>query len=91
MKTPHAASQAALFPLMKAELEIQPLSHHPTHPLTQLGIAGRYRPPAGLLGAVGDALLGHRIAEAAIRNFVTDLAGRVMHIEARPASPEMKS
>lgn len=73
-----AANQAALFPLMRGELEIEALNHDPKHPLTQLSILGRYRPPASLLGSVGDAVLGHRIAEAAVRNFITELAARLV-------------
>ena len=72
-----AASQAALFPQMSGYLEVSPLSLNPEHPLTQIGIRGEYDPPAGLLGDLGDGALGHRIAEAAIRNFVLDLAERL--------------
>jgi hypothetical protein len=88
----HAANQAALFPLMKGELEIEPLSHSPDRPLTQLSIMCRYRPPAGLLGGLGDALLGHRIAEAAVRNFVMDLAARLAPTDVRPLrAPEVEA
>lgn len=70
-----AASEASLFPSMDAELEITALSDRP--PLTQLSILGRYRPPAGVFGAIGDAMLGHRVAEAAVRHFIVDLAARL--------------
>jgi hypothetical protein len=72
-----AASQAALFPTLEAELEIAPLSDDPAHPMTQISILGRYRPPVGPFGAIGDAVIGHRIAEATVRNFVRDLATRL--------------
>jgi hypothetical protein len=71
----HAKEQAGLFPSMDAELEITPLADE--QPLAQIGLLGRYRPPAGLLGAVGDATLMHRVAEASVRHFVTDLAVRL--------------
>jgi hypothetical protein len=71
----HAKDQAGLFPAMDAELEITPLSDEP--PLTQIGLKGFYRPPLGPLGAVGDALLMHRVAEASVRHFVSDLAVRL--------------
>ena len=70
-----AASKASLFPSMDAELEITALSDRP--PLTQISILGRYRPPAGVFGAVGDAMLGYRVAEAAVRHFLVDLAARL--------------
>ena len=71
----HAASQTALFPSMDAELEIVPLSHNP--PRSQIGLLGRYRPPIGVFGAIGDAMLGHRIAEATVRRFVMELSSRL--------------
>ena len=70
-----AKDQAGLFPAMHADLEIVALGDNP--PLTQIGLMGRYRPPAGLLGAAGDALLMHRVAEASVRRFVTELASRL--------------
>lgn len=69
-----AASQAAIFPSLDGLLEITPLNVEPLHPLTQIGIIGHYRPPLSIVGRIGDAVLGHRIAEAAIRNFVLELA-----------------
>jgi len=71
----HAVSQAALFPSMDAELEIAPLSLEP--PRTQIAIHGRYRPPIGVFGAIGDAMLGHRVAEASVRSFIGEIARRL--------------
>lgn len=71
----HAANQRSLFPSMQAELEVVPLSDVP--PYSQLGILGTYRPPAALVGRMGDAVLGHRIAQAAVRRFISDLAERL--------------
>ena len=71
----HAKDQAGLFPAMDAEFEI--ISLDDEKPLTQIGLVGHYRPPVGLLGAVGDAMLMHRVAEASVRHFVSDLAVRL--------------
>jgi hypothetical protein len=67
------ASAAVLFPAMEATLSVYPLS--PTE--TQLDFHGRYRPPLGALGQALDALVGHRIAEAAVLRFVQDVAARL--------------
>ncbi len=63
-KMPH------LFPLMKAELSVFPL----TSTETQLVLAGDYEPPLGLLGNAVNAVVGHRIAEASVHQFITDVA-----------------
>jgi hypothetical protein len=68
-----ATEGAGLFPVMKAELRVYPLS--PTE--TQLELAGHYEPPLGGIGAALDRALGHRVAEASIHQFVTDLASRL--------------
>lgn len=65
-----ASKMPNLFPFMKAELSIYPL----TSTETQLVLEGNYEPPLGLLGSVLDAALGHRIAEASVHQFITDVA-----------------
>jgi hypothetical protein len=75
-----AARQVGLFPSMNANLEISVIDHD--IPLSQLSIIGSYRPPAGFAGAIGDGLLGHRLAEAAVRHFVTELAARLSPVTA---------
>jgi hypothetical protein len=65
-----AARAPRLFPLMKGELSIYPL----TSTETQLDFLGRYDPPLGALGDAMDALVGHRIAEASVHRFVSDIA-----------------
>ncbi|MGB6877359.1 MAG: hypothetical protein WBD87_15135 [Candidatus Acidiferrales bacterium] len=60
-----------LFPLMKAELSIYPLT--PTE--TQLDFLGVYKSPFGAVGKTVDALVGHRIAEVSVHSFVSDVAG----------------
>ena len=65
-----ATKSAGLFPFMKAELSIYPL----TGTETQLDFLGRYDPPLGALGGAVDALVGHRIADASVHRFVGDVA-----------------
>jgi hypothetical protein len=65
-----AAGSPRLFPLMKGELAIYPL----TATETQLDFSGRYEPPLGALGSAVDAVAGHRVAEASVHRFLTDVA-----------------
>ncbi len=65
-----AASSPGLFPLMKAELAIYPL----TGTETQLDFFGAYEPPMGWLGSAVDAVAGHKIAEASVHRFVSQVA-----------------
>lgn len=75
-----AAEHGGLFPEVDAVLEAYPLSHEET----QLSFIGYYEPPLGVLGAVGDSLLLHGLAEAAARRFLLDLARRI-EVETVPA------
>lgn len=63
-QTPH------LFPMMEAELAIYPL----TSTETQLDFAGTYVPPLGVLGSAINAMVGHRVADASVHRFITDVA-----------------
>ncbi len=65
-----AANLPRLFPFMKAELSVYPL----TSTETQLDLSGNYEPPFGVLGSVIDSVVGHRIAEAAVHQFIKDVA-----------------
>src|SRR5260221_14302498 len=65
-----AVSLPHLFPFMKAELALYPL----TATETQLDFSGAYRPPLGVLGSAMNAMVGHRIAEGSVHRFVTDVA-----------------
>jgi hypothetical protein len=65
-----AAQAPRLFPLMRAELKIYAL----TATETQLDLEGRYEPPLGPLGKVLDAVVGRRIAEASVHQFLQDIA-----------------
>jgi hypothetical protein len=64
------AGKPWLFPLMKAEISIYPL----TATETQLDFAGVYEPPMGLLGGAANALIGHQIARASVHRFVSEVA-----------------
>ena len=66
-----AATMPRLFPLMKAELSIYPL----TATETQLDFRGVYEPPFGAVGKVMNAVVGHRIAEVSVHRFINDVAG----------------
>jgi hypothetical protein len=65
-----AASNPGLFPLMKAELAMYPL----TATETQLDFWGVYEPPFGVVGKAMNAIAGHRIAEASVHRFITEVA-----------------
>lgn len=65
-----AATMPHLFPLMKAEISIYPL----TATETQLDFSGIYEPPLGALGKAVNAIVGHRIAEVSVHRFVRDVA-----------------
>ena len=59
-----------LFPLMKGELSVYPL----TSSETQLDFSGIYEPPFGTVGKTMNAIVGHRIAEASMHRFIADVA-----------------
>ncbi|QQS42865.1 MAG: hypothetical protein IPM63_08005 [Acidobacteriota bacterium] len=65
-----ASKMPRLFPVMKAELSIYPL----TATETKLDLEGEYDVPLGALGSAIDAVAGHRIAEASVHRFITDVA-----------------
>jgi hypothetical protein len=65
-----AVRMPRLFPLMKADLSIYPL----TATETQLDFKGLYEPPLGPLGKAVNAMVGHRIAEVSVHRFVSDVA-----------------
>ena len=68
-----AATMPHFFPLMRAELSIYPL----TATETQLDFKGFYEPPFGPLGKAVNAVVGHRIAEASVHRFVSDIAAHL--------------
>ena len=66
-----ATAMPRLFPLMKGELSIYPL----TSTETQLDFSGIYELPFGPVGKTLNAIVGHRIAEVSVHRFVDDVAG----------------
>jgi hypothetical protein len=66
-----AATMPRLFPLMKGELSIYPL----TSTETQLDFSGVYEPPFGPVGKTMNAIVLHRIAEVSVHRFISDVAG----------------
>ncbi|HEV7218787.1 MAG TPA: hypothetical protein VGN39_07925 [Terriglobales bacterium] len=65
-----AAAMPRLFPLMRAELSVYPL----TATETQLDFSGLYEPPFGAVGKAMNAMVGHRIAEVSVHRFIGDVA-----------------
>jgi hypothetical protein len=65
-----AATTPELFPLMKAELTVYPL----TASETQLDFWGLYEPPFGTVGKAINAIVGHRIAEVSVHRFIDEVA-----------------
>lgn len=65
-----AAKAPNLFPIMKAELALYPL----TSTETQLDFLGFYKPPLGVAGKALNAIVGHRIAEVAVHRFLSEVA-----------------
>ena len=68
-----AARNKGVFPAMRAELAAYPLTARET----QLDFSGEYRPPLGTLGRAVDALLAHKLAEAAVHRFLDEIAGHL--------------
>jgi hypothetical protein len=68
-----AASSPGLFPVMKAELCVYPL----TSTETQLDFCGVYQPPLGTVGKAMNAVVGYRIAEASVHRFIDEVAGHL--------------
>lgn len=68
-----SSSAPGLFPVFDGDLELTALSGGEC----QLSLMGTYRPPLSVAGGVGDALLGHHVAEACVRRFVLDTARRM--------------
>lgn len=78
----HSGRADRLLPVFEGELELSHLEGDAAH----LSLLGSYRPPLSVVGEVGDRVLGHRIAEACVRRFVLEVAGRLeaAAVAARP-------
>jgi hypothetical protein len=66
----HAAQAPGLFPVMRGEFLVYPLSSSET----QIELHGHYAVPLGVVGNVLDAVAGHRLAEASVQRFVHAVA-----------------
>jgi hypothetical protein len=71
-----AAAMPRLFPLMRADISVYPL----TATETQLDFLGVYEPPLGVVGKALNAIAGHRIAEASVHRFVSDVAEHLRQV-----------
>jgi hypothetical protein len=65
-----AATMPGLFPFMRAELSLYPL----TATETQLDFLGHYQPPFGVVGKAMNAIAGYRIAEVSVHRFLREVA-----------------
>jgi hypothetical protein len=65
-----AATRPGLFPFMRAELSLYPL----TATETQLDFLGHYEPPFGVVGKAMNAIAGYRIAEVSVHRFLGEVA-----------------
>jgi hypothetical protein len=66
-------------PTLSGDLELVKLSDT----TCQLSLLGSYRPPLSVIGEIGDRVIGHRVAEAAVRRFVHDLGERLAGVTLR--------
>lgn len=69
----HAEEHPQWFPELEAELRLVPVGDA----ATELRLVGTYEPPLGALGALGDRVAGHRVAETALREFLAGVAQRL--------------
>jgi hypothetical protein len=65
-----ASHHPELLPALDATLDLLTLG--PAE--AQLDFVGKYRPPHGIVGAVVDRVIGHRIVDAAVHRFVEHVA-----------------
>lgn len=75
-----AADSPGFFPSMNAQLDIYPI----TNTETQLDFHGQYDPPLGMMGKAIDAVLGRRIAEASVHQFLAEVA---THLRTQAVAP----
>ena len=61
-----------LFPTFEGAIEIRP-----DEPGSELVLTGRYEVPSGLLGRVGDAAAGRRVAQRSLEELVAELGRRL--------------
>jgi hypothetical protein len=68
-----SAQSTKLVPVLDADLELSPLSDR----VCQLSLMGVYRPPLSVIGDAADRVVGHRVAEACVRDFVLEVAAKL--------------
>ena len=71
-----AADHPYLFPTLDGELialGMQPEDE------TRICLTGRYRPPLGVAGAIGDRLGGQHLAEGSVEAFFADFVANITH------------
>lgn len=65
-----ASGPGSLFPALDADIEVSPIGPG----RSEVALRGRYEPPGGAPGKVADRLVMHRLADATIRAFLSQLA-----------------
>jgi hypothetical protein len=65
-----------LFPVLEAVLDLAPVAAR-RRQITQIGLVGRYLPPLGVVGGIGDRLAGEDVAAQSVARFVDELARRL--------------
>jgi hypothetical protein len=70
------ATRPGLFPILEATFDLAPVSAG-RHPMTQLGLLGRYQPPLGFFGALGDTVAGRQVVLESVEGFLDELARRI--------------
>jgi hypothetical protein len=68
-----STAHASLFPKMRAELRIRDRGHE----TIEVRLLGEYEAPLGLLGIIGDRVLGHRAAADSLDDYVERVASRL--------------
>lgn len=77
------------FPVLEGILSLAPIRAGRRH-MTQVGLVGRYRPPFGAVGAVGDRMAGEDVAVESVAGFVDTIARRLEAlVDAEPLGPEL--
>lgn len=69
----HADEHPEWFPELDAELRFRPVGDD----ATEVQLAGSYEPPLGVVGALGDRLIGHHLAESSLQEFLAGVTRRL--------------
>jgi hypothetical protein len=65
---------SAFLPDLEGDLELAAVGPR----WTQLALSGRYHPPLGAPGRLGDRAVMHRVAEATVRDLVERIGGAIV-------------